>query len=214
MAPLLHFLRPTNYVVARIILEKSLDLYLIVEKQIVSLQRKSGKKISDVFVCVSEERLKRLLRICPWWRAGHLELGFLELDLGAKYSDKNQAARAVATAKLSAEAVRKLLGPAHLITRGRKFKILLKARVLEGFVLSRYQKYEESLLVLKSVLALNNSSLIATDLLCQTLEAAANAAYIVGNGQLALEYFNRVPLSLRSREGILLMDTLTTQLTD
>ena len=210
MAPVLSFLRPTNYLLGRIALERLFDLYLITEKVVIKLSGGTSKIGSFKFSSQSEGHLKFLLRKCPWWIAGHLELGFLELNQAELHPDKALSARSLATAKLSAEAAKKLLGPIHLITHGRKWRLLLKVKILDGLVLAHYRRFEESLELLKNVLALNNALLIPRGLLFRTLESAANSSYLTGNGQLALEYFNRVPADKRSREGLLIMEALKT----
>jgi hypothetical protein len=211
MAPVLSFLRPTNYLAGRVVLERVLELYLFGEKNLIKVAALVPQFRSFKFSSQNESHLRYLLKKCPWWIAGHLELGFLELKHGQSVPDKALSARSIATAKLSADAAKKLLGPVHLITKGRKLKLQLKARVLDGLVLSYHRKFEESLEVLKNVLALNNAMLLPKELLFRTLESAANSAYLTGNGQLALEYFNRVPVDKRSREGILIMDALKTE---
>ena len=210
MAPVLSFLQPTNYLAGRIVSERLLDLYLFGERAIIKLVVRSAKLSSFKFSSQSDAHLRYLLRHCPWWIAGHLELGFLELRLAELHSDKALSARSIGAAKLSAEAAKKLLGPIHLITGGRKLKLLLRARILDGLVLAYQRRFDDSLEVLKNVLALNNASLISRELLFRTLESAANSAYLSGNGQLAIEYFHRVPVEKRSREGLLIMDALRT----
>ena len=211
MAPVLNFLRPSNYLAGRVILERLLDFYLFGEKQLISLASFNPRVNSFRFSSQNETHLRYLLRRCPWWIAGHLELGFIELGLGELNSDKAGSLRSIGAAKLSAEAARKLLGPIHLITKGRKLKLHLRARVLDGFVLAHTRRFEESLDVLKNVLALNNAMLIPKGLLFKALETAANSAYLTGNGNLALEYFKRVPEDKRSREGLLIMQALKTE---
>lgn len=195
----------------RVVLERLLDFYLFGEKKLVKLAKLNSRFNSFRFSSQSQAHLRYLLRRCPWWIAGHLELGFVELRLGELNPDKAISARLIGGAKISAEAARKLLGPIHLITKGRKLKLLLQARVLDGLVLAYNRKFEESLEVIKSVLALNNARLIPDELRYQALESAANCAYLTGNGNLALEFFNRVPEGNRSREGLLIMQALKTE---
>lgn len=211
MAPVLNFLRPSNYVLARRVVERLLDFYLVGRNSLVSLASFRSQTRLSKFSPQNQAFLRDLLRRFPWWITGHLELGFIELKLGELSPERASSARSISGAKLAAEAARKLLGPTHLVNKGRNLKLQLRARVLSGFVLSHTRRFQESLDVLKSVLALNNSMLIPKELLFEVLDSAANSAYLTGDKNLALEYFRRLPEDKLSRESQLIMQQLTSE---
>jgi len=209
MAPFFSKLRPSRYFLIRKCIELCLNIYWIVRTlpERFKIQRPLIVKLLPVHTLIDE--LKSLLRKFPWWLRGHMDLGFRELHAAEVVDDRYEASRLINTAKLSAEAVRKLLGPVHLITGGKKQTLLFHARTLEGLIMSRYQRYDESLDILKHVLALNNSSRLPRALQLEALEVAANCAYLIGNHTLSLEYIRRIPHQHRSQSSLTLLRNLT-----
>ena len=209
MAPVLSFLRPSGLPLFRIVIERSLDLFLSIVVQRFGRRVPFKQELSGAEFVILESRFRKLLRSYPWWANGHLELGFLALRIGEFTSDRHAAARFTATARISAQAVQKLLFPTHLIDGGRKQRLLARSRALEGLVASRLQQFDQCLDILKHLLALNNAQFLPEDLLHLTLETAASAAYILQDWHLASEYIQRIPSEKRSAECTLILRNIS-----
>jgi len=155
------------------------------------------------------ELCRYLLRLCPWWAAGHLELGLLELELSTLVSDKATSMRLLSGARLSAEAVVKLEGlPKTLGGKGND-TLIVRGRALQGLVLIRHNRLNEGLDILKHSLALNNESRLTAQLRLAALEAAGSAALVCGDEGLALEFLNRA--EKLSPEAQLTLESITSR---
>jgi hypothetical protein len=140
--------------------------------------------------------LRRLLTDHPRWALGHARLGFIEVSLQA-LSDSPIPPRSLATIRVSAQAVRALLGgPAG--PYGDRGRALLEADFLDA-MLELYRKdYAAALLIFERLLEPASSVQLPATIYFAALEHAGSLALLLERPDDARRYLALLPEHVRS----------------
>ena len=136
--------------------------------------------------------LRKLLRKNPTWIKGHLLLASCALR-AFEVDARENTARHLATAKLSAQAVK--------VLAGEDSDEQLEADAVVGMTQFYSKRYEASLVEFEKLLKTDKQVRLAKDTLVKVLECAGAAALALGDQERAEKYLSGVPEKNRSGQN-------------
>ncbi|MCB0324884.1 MAG: hypothetical protein KDD69_14980 [Bdellovibrionales bacterium] len=140
------------------------------------------------------EYLRELLRACPTWSEGHLQLG-LHVVKRERQATAQRDPRAVATIRVSAQAAIKSAERA-----ADRAKVEPRARYLLGMAHFLGRNFEAALEEFQAVLDPAVATNVPVSIGLDTLEQAGAAAIALGDLEAAEHFFRQIPVGLRSAD--------------